>query len=74
MPDDQLSQAQAFWNATKGAGWSDEQTRARARQERGVVQIGGHYFFPDGSSIRDTVAAIGTKLVVQEREQSKKGP
>ncbi|MBI2686976.1 MAG: hypothetical protein HYX27_11725 [Acidobacteria bacterium] len=70
MAGEVVCDAQAFWNKAKGAGWSDETTRARARQERGVVQIGGHYMFPDGSSLRDTFDELGRKLIVQQRNRT----
>jgi hypothetical protein len=65
MTEDQLSQARAFWTRAQTEGWSDERIRNQARQELGVVQIGGHFFFRDGSSLRDTVAVEGRKSLLR---------
>jgi len=62
----QLSHAQAFWNRTKAAGWSDEQTRSEIRRQAGVVQHGLEFIFTDGSVLRDESAPLGRKLVIRE--------
>ena len=63
-----ISQAQAFWNRTKGARYSDERTESELRSELGVVEEGLEFIFPDGSSIRNEAAPLGRKLVVREVE------
>jgi hypothetical protein len=70
MNGDRLSQAQAFWNRTKAAGWSDEQTRMQVRREAGVVHHGVDFIFADGSILRDMTAPLGRKLVVCEQMQA----
>ena len=68
MLGDKPSQAQSFWNRTKGVGWSDEQTRSQIRREAGVIQEGLNFIFSDGSAMRDEFAPLGRKLVVRERQ------
>jgi hypothetical protein len=68
MLGDKPSQAQSFWNRTKAAGWSDEQTRSQIRREAGVIQEGLNFIFSDGSVVRDDFAPLGRKLVVRERQ------
>jgi hypothetical protein len=64
MAADQLCQAQAYWNRTKAAGWSDEQTKSQIRREAGVIQHGLDFIFSDGSVLRDLAPPLGRKLTV----------
>ena len=66
MTGEKLCYAQAFWNRTKAAGWSDEQIRSQIRREAGVVHQGTNFIFTDGSVLRDSFAPLGRKLVVCE--------
>ena len=71
VPDDAMtrtapSQAQAFWDRTRGAGWSYQQTRRQLHCEGGVVQEGLTYNFLDGSTLEDASAPLGRKFIVRE--------
>jgi hypothetical protein len=66
MSGNPFSQAQAFWNRTKAANWSDEATRSQLRREAGVIQHGLFSIFSDGSMLKDESAPLGRKLVVRE--------
>lgn len=63
---ERLSLAQAFWNRSKAAGFSDEQIRNRARREAGVIHHARILFFADGSTIQEAGPPCDRKLVVRE--------
>ena len=73
MLGDNPSQAQSFWNRTRGAGWSHEQTRSQLLREAEVIQEDLDFIFSDGSVLRDEFAPLGRKLVVRERQGHTQG-